>query len=239
MRILWSRCRGASGRFACGELERRGWEIREEAPETFGAVLLDVPARPDPLLPALPEGCRVFGGKLDGVLPEHLRPIDLLKDPEFAARNADITARCALRLLGGQLPDTLLGLPVLVIGWGRIGKCLSRYLRLLGADTFVYARNAQDRAILTALGYRGIDRPEMIEILAHIRAVFNTAPAPVLSPADTRQCADPILIDLASVPGIGDHRALSARGLPGAMAPQAAGRLIADSVERLWKEELE
>lgn len=239
MRVLRSLCRSASGQCACEELRKRGWEITQEEAGSVKAVLADVPLRPDPILHTLPKGTRVFGGKLVGSLPEGLDPIDLLQDPEFAARNADITARCALRLLSGYLTDTLPGLPVLVAGWGRIGKCLARYLRLLGADTLVYARKPEDRAILNALGYRGIDRQEMLKELPRIRVVFNTVPAPILSAADTRECSDVILIDLASAPGIEDSRVLTARGLPGAMAPAAAGRLIADTLARLWKEETE
>lgn len=239
MRILRSLCRSASGQCACEELRKKGWQITQEDAEGAMAVLVDVPLRPDPLLHTLPKGSRVFGGKLDSSLPEGLNPIELLQDPEFAARNADITARCALRLLSEHLTDTLLDLPVLVVGWGRIGKCLARYLKLLGADTSVYARKPVDRAILNALGYRGIDRQEMLKRLPYIRVVFNTAPAPILSTADTRECTDAILIDLASAPGIEDSRVVIARGLPGTMAPAAAGKLIADTVARLWKEETE
>lgn len=44
-------------------------------------------------------------------------------------------------------------------------------------------------------------------------------------------------IDLASKPGIGGTDVLWARGLPGKFAPESAGKLIAQTILRLLKEE--
>lgn len=221
---------------ACEELEAGGFSLcREPAPGVSG-LLLDVPTPQTVEIPwdRLPEGCRVFGGNLMGV-PEGFRAQDLLKDPIYAAQNADITARCALRLAGGRLEETLAGLPTLILGWGRIGKCLGRHLRSLGADVWVFARNPKDRGLLAALGYKALDRAEMLAALPGIRLVFNTAPELVLPEADTQSCGA-LLMDLASRRGMEDPRALWARGLPGKLAPLSSGRLMAQTVCRLWKE---
>ena len=221
---------------ACKELEAGGFSLcREPAPGVRG-LLLDVPTPQAVEIPwdLLPEGCRVFGGNLTGV-PEGFRAQDLLKDPIYAAQNADITARCALRLAAGKLEETLAGLPVLILGWGRIGKCLGRHLRNLGADVCVFARNPKDRGMLAALGYKALDRAEMLAALPGIRLVFNTAPELVLSETDTQSCGA-LLVDLASRRGMEDPRALWARGLPGKLAPLSSGRLMAQTVCRLWKE---
>lgn len=221
---------------ACQELEAAGFSLcRETSPEVSG-LLLDVPTPQAVEIPwdRLPEGCRVFGGNLTGV-PERFRAQDLLKDPIYAARNADITARCALRLAGGRLEETLAGLPVLILGWGRIGKCLGRHLRSLGADVCVFARNPKDRGLLAALGYKALDRAEMLAALPGVKLVFNTAPELILSEADTQSCGA-LLVDLASRRGMEDPRVLWARGLPGKLAPLSSGRLMAQTVCRLWKE---
>ena len=222
---------------ACHELEAAGFSLcREPNPEVSGLVL-DVPTPQTAEIPwdRLPEGCRVFGGSLAGV-PEGFRVRDLWDDPIYTARNADITARCALRLATGRLEETLAGLPVLILGWGRIGKCLERHLRSLGAEVCVFARSPKDRGMLAALGSRALDRAEMLAALPGARLVFNTAPAPILSEEDTRSCSG-LLVDLASRRGMEDPRALWARGLPGKLAPLSSGRLIAQTVCRLWKEE--
>ena len=56
--------------------------------------------------------------------------------------------------LGGNLclVNRLADCKVLVIGWGRIGKCLAALLKGLEADVTVVARKETDRAILHALG---------------------------------------------------------------------------------------
>ena len=64
----------------------------------------------------------------------------------------------------------------------------------------------------------------------------SAAPEPLLSEADTQSCGA-LLVDLASRRGMEDPRALWARGLPGKLAPLSSGRLIAQTVCRLWKEE--
>lgn len=239
MPYFWSLCKSGSGLRACETLQGKGWTLQDAPGADTQAVLLDVPSfRGDtPDLNALPDGCRVFGGGLSGLVPERLLPMDLLKDPIFLAKNAEITARCALRLVCSQLEETLLGLPVLVLGWGRIGKCLARHLKNLGAEGSVFARKETDRALLNALGYHSINRKEIPDMLPNYRVIFNTVPAPVLSGADTEGLSDCLLIDLASTPGIEALHVISARGLPGKMAPISAGNLIAETVERLWKEE--
>lgn len=239
MPCFWSPCKSASGLRACQVLQSKGWKLQDAPGADTQVILLDVPCflgdAPD--LNALPDGCRVFGGNLSGRVPDRLHTIDLLQDPMFLAENADITARCALRLACSHLEETLLGLPVLVLGWGRIGKCLARHLKALGAEGTVFARKEADRALLNTLGYRSIGRNEMLDTLANYRVIFNTVPAPVLSSADTEGLSDCLLIDLASTPGIDDPHMIRARGLPGKMAPISAGNLIAETVERLWKEE--
>ena len=124
---------------------------------------------------------------------------------------------------------------MLILGWGRIGKCLGRHLRSLGAEVCVFARNPRDRGLLAALGYKALDRAEMLAVLPGVKLVFNTAPEPLLSEADTQSCRA-LLVDLASRRGMEDPRALWARGLPGKLAPLSSGRLMAQTVCRLWKE---
>ncbi len=222
-------------------LKNHGITITSQATPECRGILLDVPAaKPQhwaELSQILPSGCHVFGGKLDFDVDTKFIKQDLLTDPEFTARNADITARCALRLACEKLESTLLGAPVLIVGWGRIGKCLAQYLRALGADCRIYARKAENRALLNALGYQGISWQETVDALPRIKILFNTAPEPVISRRMSQLCSDALLIDLASTPGIDAQNAIRARGLPGKMAPESAGELIAQTVIRLWTED--
>ena len=166
----------------------------------------------------------IIGGMLDRPELAKYKTIDLLKDPAYVSENAAITAYCALRLAMEQLPVILKGCPVLVIGWGRICKCLARLLRQLDADVTVAARKETDRAMLQALGYSAADTAELDP--QPYRLIFNTAPELVLP----RCPGNSVKIDLASKPGIVGSDVIWARGLPGKDAPESSGALIARTV---------
>lgn len=173
------------------------------------------------MLLQLSKDVTIVGGNL--CVPEY-QVVDLLQDPLYLAENADITAHGAVKLALELLPVTLKELPVLVIGWGRIGKCLARLLRQMDALVTVAARKETDRAMLTALGYRAVDLPDS----PPYRLIFNTVPAPI----PTRFPEDCLKIELASVPGLAGDNIINGRALPNRCAPESSGQLIARSVLR-------
>lgn len=182
------------------------------------------------ILALLPKDITIIGGNLDHPALENYKKIDLLKDPYYTAENAGITAHCAIKLAMNKLPATFEGQSVLVIGWGRIGKCLARLLAGLGAKVTVAARKESDRAILLALGYGAVDT-EAIDTTPY-RVVFNTVPVMTVP-----FCfGNALKIDLASKPGIGGSDVIWARGLPGKDAPESSGDLIARTIIRLMEE---
>lgn len=183
------------------------------------------------ILADLPESITVIGGNLSHPALAGYNCLDLLRDGEYVARNAALTADCAIRVAGAHLPAAFDGCPVLVVGWGRIGKCLAARLKALDADVYVAARKAEDRNMLRALGY-GTENTE--RLANSYRVIFNTAPAPVLTAATLPR--DTIKIELASTDGLCGSDVIIARGLPGKMLPQSSGKLIADTVIRILKE---
>ena len=181
------------------------------------------------ILSVLPQNITVIGGNLTHPALIHYQTLDLLQDPIYISENADITARCAIGLIHQLLPCTFKNLPILILGWGRIGKCLSRLLRANDACVTVFARKESDRAMLKALGYATQASPDPTDF----RVVINTAPATVL-PACPR---DVLKMELSSVLGIGGDDVVWARGLPAIHTPESSGRLIADTIVRLIQEE--
>ena len=176
------------------------------------------------LLWQLKDDVTVIGGGLG--LPElsGYKTIDLLEDDEYVSANAAITACCAIRVAAGQLPVMWKGCPVLVLGWGRIGKCLAQLLHRMEADVTVAARKASDRAMLRALGCKAA--PIDVIDTCRYRVIFNTAPEMILPECPGKA----VKIDLASVRGIGGDDVIWARGLPGKYAPESTGSLIAQRV---------
>lgn len=187
-----------------------------------------------PILAQLDSGITVIGGNLQHPALANYKTVDLLRDPFYIAENADITAHCAVTEAATRLPVTLKGCQVLVIGWGRIGKCLAGLLKGMGAVVSVAARKEADRAMLQTLGYDTEDAAKLDYSLVRYRVIFNTAPAPVIAKDALQYCnPDCLLIDLASEKGIDSPAVIWARGLPNKNAPESSGKLIARSILRL------
>ena len=231
---------------AAGEsLKARGYGVVDRPCESVTHLLLPVPSfQPDgsikgggdwgTLLDRLPSNITVVGGLLPPNKLQSYRYLDLLKDPIYLAENAAITAHCALGLAMEKLPVTLRDCPVLIIGWGRIGKCLASLLWALEADVTVAARKEEDRAMAHALGYHVKEPALLDQDLNNYRLIYNTVPAQVLSEEQIVHCRSNCLkIDLASQLGIAGPDVIWARGLPGKDAPESSGKLIAKSIIRL------
>ena len=223
-------------------LKKAGFTLLSEPSMEATHLLLPVPSfTPDgtivgggnlrTLLTLLPGNITVIGGNLDCPELTGYATVDLLQDEGYLTANAQITAYCAIKTALNQLPITLDGCSVLIIGWGRIGKCLSRLLRQIGANVTVCARNEKDRRILTAMGYQAVDFHE-VDLTAY-RVVYNTAPIMVFPSCP----GDALKIDLASRLGLGSPDVIWARGLPGKDAPESSGNLIARTLIPIFRKE--
>lgn len=235
-------------RFAAAVLVRSGVPMVDHPTPEVTHLLLDVPsfgpgrvlrsgAEFEPLLRMLPPDITIVGGNLSHPALEGYRTQDLLLDPEYLARNAAITADCALQVAAPLLTTTVSDTPTLIIGWGRIGKCLAQMLKAVGCNVTVAARKEADRATLLSLGYQTADPSRLTGVLPKFRLLFNTAPEMVLGPAQLSLCRNCVKIDLASKPGLEGNDVVWARGLPGIHAPETSGQLIADTFIRLVKED--
>ena len=81
---------------------------------------------------------------------------DYLKREELAVKNAAVTAEGAVCLAMEELPYTIDQTPVLVIGYGRIGRLLAKKLGALGAKVTVAARSLEARTWAQTEGRRPI-----------------------------------------------------------------------------------
>jgi len=245
-KVLYTLSASPGGQYASRFLSGMGVDVRDEPGEAPGALLLDVPSHTpegtlrcgleaEAICRRYPGVCLVFGGNLKSGFPERLRTVDLLQEEEYLARNAAITAHCALKLLLEKLSVTLPREKILIIGWGRIGKCLGLLLKNLDAEITFAVRSPDTAAMLRALGFEA-DRLENID-LSPFRAIVNTAPAFQLGPEQLKACSRAVQLDLASRRGLVGPDVLWARGLPGIHAPESTGKLIAQTVMKLWREE--
>ena len=163
---------------------------------------------------------------------------------DFAIRNAALTAEGALAALISERKRSLFGSKILVLGFGRIGKVLSRYLKAIGAEVTVAVRRSDAKAWAEAEGFKTCDYS--LEEINVFGVIINTVPSLVLTGSVVNRLSkDAFILDLASGDGGADKDAVNRRGiklvhalgLPGKTAPMTAGTIIKDSIISIIKEE--
>ena len=203
------------------------------------------------VLDALRPGQIICAGRVDDdtralARQRGLRLLDYFQREELAVANAVPTAEGAIQIAMEELPVTLHGARVLVIGYGRLGKLLAHRLQGLGAKVSVSARKWSDLAWAEAFGY-GVEQTGQLDgWLCGYDLVINTVPALVLTEgrlADLKSGC--LVIDLASKPGGVDLQAARQLGvrvvwalsLPGKVAPITAGRAILNTIYNILREQ--
>ncbi len=224
-------------RYAAGYLTELGISVTQQCEPDVTHLLLPVPSFSGGdtylahLLTKLPDELIISGGNLNSPLLEGYRVVDFLQDPYYLAENAAITADCAVDILDDRFPDGLCRKSALIIGWGRIGKCLGQKLRALDADVTIAARKPADLAMIRALGCRSLAITDAAEETGRYDITLNTVPVLLFPGVRTKPGA--VILELASKPGITGGNIINARGLPGKMAPVRSGKLIAETFIRL------
>ena len=235
--------------FACDFLNKNGIQMIDHPSPDVTHVLLDIPSFGldgqlrgggdlQLILEMLPPDITLIGGNLSKDLVMDYCTIDLLQDPDYLALNAAITADCALKVAAPLLKTTFAESDTIIIGWGRIGKCLSMLLKNIGIHVTIAARKILDRAMIRALGFDALDIVDIPQALPSCKLLFNTVPERILSQEQLNKHPGCIKIELASAPGIECEDVVIARGLPGSYAPISSGRLIAETILKRCKEDL-
>lgn len=218
-------------------LAQLGLRITAEPQRDCRHLLLPIPSFSngeqylEPILEKLPENVIISGGNLSVPMLQGYQVVDFLTDPYYLAENAAITATCAAELLSRELHSTLAEKRILILGFGRIGKCLCREMIRRDAKIAVAARKETDLALIHALGMDSIPISGASAVTERYDGIVNTVPSMVLPHLRLRRGA--CALELASVPGMAGADIIPARGLPGRMAPEVSGELIAKTFIRL------
>ena len=159
--------------------------------------------------------------------------------------NAVPTAEGAIEIAIAETPFTIHGSKSLVLGYGKIGKILSKDLYALGAQTYVEARKYADLAMIEGHGYEPLPLDNLKDHIHEFDIIFNTIPSLILNDEIlTKVKKDALIIDLASKPGGIDFDAAKSYGLkviwalslPGKIAPVSSGAIIKDTIMNIIKE---
>lgn len=193
----------------------------------------------------LTENGVIYAGKADDRIRRmlsHREIYDYLSREELSLRNAIPTAEGAVQLALEELPVTLNGLKVLIVGMGRIGCALAEILKGFGAD-ITAAVNSPRGAAKARL--HGISSVPTKRLKGGYELIFNTVPKLIFDrELLSRFESSALFIDLASKPGGIDLdaalelgiKAVWALGIPGKTAPVTSGEIIADTVSAMIHE---
>ena len=149
---------------------------------------------------------------------------DYTRGEAFLKKNAYLTAEGAICLYYNTVKETLQGKKIAVLGYGRIGKYLSKMLKNQGASVFVYARRKE---VKTEAELDGCYSLEIDEIPLTIDAIFNTVPDEIC-----KNKTNAHLFELASKSGFSyKENVISGAGLPGKMFPKTAAEYIYEEIK--------
>lgn len=165
---------------------------------------------------------------------------------DMTVKNAFATAEGAIAIAIQNTRTTIYESKVLVAGYGRIGRALTKLLVAFGADVTVVLRNNAQSEWAKLEGaktivFNELDGHETFDL------VFNTVPHIVFTKTElSGMDSNTLLIDLASFPGGVDiHQAksqginvITASALPSRFSPKSAGKFIAQSIISIIKEEV-
>lgn len=181
----------------------------------------------------------------DKINGKNITIFDIVKREELAVLNAISTAEGAIQIAINETPKNVHGNNVLVLGFGRIGKVLSKMLDGIGAHVACEARKTTDLAWIKAYGYEPINLIELKEHLHKFDIIINTIPYIVLTKEMLQEVKeDALIIDLASNPGGVDRNAIKELGikfnwalsLPGKVAPITSAEFMKETLLNMFKE---
>lgn len=168
--------------------------------------------------------------------------IETAKLDQIAILNSIPSAEGAIQMAMEASTITIHGSRSFVLGLGRCGWTLARALKGMGAHVTGVARKPADLARAIEMGLKAVHFSDLEEEIGQAELIFNTVPQLILDKVMLERVAkDAVIIDIASIPGGTDFeyaqlsgiKALLAPGLPGIVAPKAAGKILAQVYPQL------
>lgn len=198
------------------------------------------------LLSNLKSGQSLFAGCISrdfrlAARKKGVRVFDLMENPQLSYFNTLATAEGAVCEAIGRSPMNLHQSSCAVLGYGKCGCTLSRYLKGMFCHISVVTNSEEERAQASLIADKTIALKEFGACAGEFDFVFNTIPALVVSKKLLAKMKRSVtIIDIASSPGGVDFEAakelgISAvlcPGLPGKYAPLSSARAIKDIIEK-------
>jgi len=167
----------------------------------------------------------------------------MMDDAGVMAENAVPTSEGVIAYIIQNMPTTIWGSQILVIGYGNCGRDLAKRLKSLGAGVFGLVRNKEKEN----LAKEDAVKPVYTEgVFSHeYDAIINTVPSTVLSEEMLKKTNGALLIDIASKPyGFNMELAKTLNekssllpGIPGKYAIKTSGEILGKYIYNILRGE--
>lgn len=173
-----------------------------------------------------------------------IRFFSYFDDEAFVMKNAYLTAEGALAFIIQNTYVTIKQMPVLVLGYGRLGKSVAKILKDNYANVSVATDDNEEYATASIYADRVFSLSEYQKNLSEYQAIVNTIPQQILKGEILKLLnKDCFVLDLASIPGgVNFQEAdrlnvkyMHALGVPGKTSPKTAGLYLTESILRRLK----
>ena len=197
----------------------------------------------DEMKDLLHEGQQIVCGKIDEKTIETIKQKKLmlhqpLSDEEYLLENAKLTAEGAVCSAMNKMAIALKDAKCMVIGYGRIGKELTKMFRSFGAEVIVAARREETRK---EAGDGSIPISRIWSVINKMDLILNTVPYNLITESSLfsikhtafliELASKPYGFDMARAKSIG-VRAYLESGLPGRYCPESAASALFRFIER-------
>lgn len=177
---------------------------------------------------------------------KNIKIYDYFKREDVTVMNTLPTVQGILKVIIDNVDYTIFRSKCAVFGYGRVARITADTLYSLGADVTVCARKYGDLASAEIKGFESCLISDFYKNADKFNIVINTVPSLVIDKNVLENMRkDCLVIDVSSSPFGVDFtsayelgiKALQCSSLPGKVAPKTAGKIIADGILNIIKEE--
>ena len=186
----------------------------------------------------------IIGGKFSDIQINEFeknrnKVVDLMKYEELAQKNVIPTVEGIVKIIIENTDITIDESNIAIVGYGRIGKRLSKILSAMGANIFCVDNKKEEVANIELSGYNVI---ENICADKEFDVIVNTVPKMVIGEKELKKIGkETLIVDVASKPGGIDYdyanknnyKVIQSLGIPGKIAPRTAAKYIKEIVKKV------
>lgn len=171
--------------------------------------------------------------------------VDYFDNEKIIIKNAVATVEGAIQILIKETDRTIFGQKCLVMGYGRIGKLMSKYLSNFKASVDVCARSNEQLTWAEVEGINSLKLEELINKINKYDIIVNTVPYLIFKKDILDKMKNNVFIlDLASPPGGIDFeyaKSLKIKTnwallIPGKTAPVSSAEYLFENIQNIVKE---